>query len=184
MTTTAELIQTARTRRGLTQRALAARAGVEQSTIARIENGDVDPTWSTVNRLLKGAGFRLDDPTPTVPTLAESALPNGDIDWTMVRAVTDRAAHFPDEVALMIGAEPSVDASVVTRTVLAAIGAHLAEHHEIRSPRWVRHTRPLDRPWHLSGTPRMVERARNETPPALAYFNVWLRPDVLTRTPT
>ena len=95
MTTTAELIQTARTRRGLTQRALAARAGVEQSTIARIENGDVDPTWSTVNRLLKGAGFRLDNPTPTVPTLAESALPNGDIDWTMVRAVTDRAEHSP-----------------------------------------------------------------------------------------
>ena len=91
MTSTAELIRTARTRRGLTQRALAARAGVEQSTIARIENGDADPTWSTVSRLLEGAGFRLDDPTPTVPALAEAALADGDIDWTMVRAVTDRA---------------------------------------------------------------------------------------------
>jgi transcriptional regulator with XRE-family HTH domain len=180
MSSTAELIRTARTSRGLTQRALAARAGIEQSTIARIENGDADPTWTTVNRLLESAGFHLAEPIPTVPILAEAATDDGEIDWTMVRAVTDRAERSPTDTALMIGAEPS-NASATTAVILAAIGAYLAEQHHLRVPRWIRHTRPLDQPWHLPGTPRMVERARRETPPAIARFNIWLRPDILHR---
>lgn len=180
MSSTAELIRTARTRRGLTQRALAARAGVEQSTIARIENGDADPSWTTVNRLLDSAGFHLTEPIPTVPTLAEAAAYNGEIDWTMIRAVTDRAERSPSDTALMIGAEPT-NVPATTATILAAIGAYLAEQHHLRTPRWIRHARPLDQPWQLPGTPRMIERARQETPPAVARFNVWLRPDVLHR---
>jgi len=67
MTSTAELIRTARLQRGLSQRALAARACVEQSTIARIENGDADPTFSTVARLLDAAGFICQPPSRSYP---------------------------------------------------------------------------------------------------------------------
>jgi transcriptional regulator with XRE-family HTH domain len=129
----AELIRTARTSRGLTQRALAARAGVAQSTIARFENGDADPTWTTVNRLLESAAFHLAEPIPTVPTLAEAATDGSDLDWTMIRAVTDRAERSPADTALMIGAEP-LDANATTAVILAAIGAYLAEQHHLRVP--------------------------------------------------
>ena len=55
----AALIQTARIRAGLSQRELARKARTAQSVVARIELGETSPSWSTLIRLLKAAGFRL-----------------------------------------------------------------------------------------------------------------------------
>jgi transcriptional regulator with XRE-family HTH domain len=44
-------------RLNLTQRELAARAGVAQSTIARIESGRVDPGFDSVQRILASVGL-------------------------------------------------------------------------------------------------------------------------------
>jgi Predicted transcriptional regulator with C-terminal CBS domains len=55
-----DLVRTARRRAGLSQRALARRAGTAQSVVARIEAGDVSPTWDTLTRLLEASGFTLD----------------------------------------------------------------------------------------------------------------------------
>jgi transcriptional regulator with XRE-family HTH domain len=49
----------ARRAAGLTQRALARRARTSQSVIARIESGATSPSWKTLERLLKRAGFDL-----------------------------------------------------------------------------------------------------------------------------
>jgi predicted transcriptional regulator len=48
-----------RQRAGLTQRDLAARTGVAQPTIARIERGLVDPRLGTLERLLDACDARL-----------------------------------------------------------------------------------------------------------------------------
>src|SRR6478672_13698341 len=53
------LLQDARERAGLTQRQLARKARTAQSVVARIELGETSPSWSTLIRLLKAAGFRL-----------------------------------------------------------------------------------------------------------------------------
>src|SRR2546425_8045023 len=53
------IIREARARAGLTQRALAQRAGKAQSEIAKIERGRRDPTVSTLERLVRAAGFDL-----------------------------------------------------------------------------------------------------------------------------
>lgn len=53
MTEAARLLKHARKRAGLSQRALAARAGVPQPYIARIESGRSDPTVSSLSRLLR-----------------------------------------------------------------------------------------------------------------------------------
>lgn len=53
------LLRTERQRAGLSQRDLAARIGVPQSTIARIELGQTDPRASTLNTLLVGCGRSL-----------------------------------------------------------------------------------------------------------------------------
>ncbi len=181
MTETAGLIKNAREQRGLSQRALAQRAGVEQSTIARIELGDADPAYSTVVRLLGAAGFRLPDPQPSIPTLAEAALGGDELDWTMLRSVTDLAEHDPSMVGLLIGAEPPIDVRVAARTILAAVAAFLAEQAGVRAARWARHTPPLTEAWHPDGTPRMIRQTIAETPPAVARYNVWLRGSVLQR---
>jgi len=52
MSTAAELLRAARNRAGLSQRALAERAGTAQSVVARIEAGQASPTWETLERLL------------------------------------------------------------------------------------------------------------------------------------
>lgn len=56
--TAAETVRTARTRAGISQSALARRARLAQSTISRIEHGDLDPTWSTMQTLLDATGWR------------------------------------------------------------------------------------------------------------------------------
>ena len=50
----------ARRKAGLSQRALAERAGVTQATVARIEKNETDPRLGTVARLLRACGFDLE----------------------------------------------------------------------------------------------------------------------------
>lgn len=53
------IVREARARAGLTQRELARRAGKAQSEIARIEAGRQEPTFATLERLVRAAGFDL-----------------------------------------------------------------------------------------------------------------------------
>ena len=53
-------LRRARRRVGLSQRALAARTGIAQPTIARIEGGREEPRVKTLERLLAACGQRLD----------------------------------------------------------------------------------------------------------------------------
>lgn len=56
----ARLLRAARARAGLTQRALAERAGVLQPAIAAIESGSQDPRYTTLDRLLRACRQELD----------------------------------------------------------------------------------------------------------------------------
>jgi transcriptional regulator with XRE-family HTH domain len=49
----------ARRHSGMSQRALAAAAGVSPSTIARIEKGRMEPTLALLNRLVEACGLEL-----------------------------------------------------------------------------------------------------------------------------
>jgi transcriptional regulator with XRE-family HTH domain len=53
------LLREARTRAGLSQRALAKRARTAQSVVARIELGETSPAWDTLEALLASCGFEL-----------------------------------------------------------------------------------------------------------------------------
>jgi transcriptional regulator with XRE-family HTH domain len=82
----ARLVRDARTRAGLSQRALAARAGTTQSVVGRLEAGIGSPRVETVDRLLAAAGFRprveLEPITGTDPVVE---LYKADIDTTLLR---------------------------------------------------------------------------------------------------
>src|SRR5438552_18476174 len=56
----ARLLRVARAHAGLTQRELAARAGVPQPTIAAIETGAQDPRYRTLERLIRASGQELE----------------------------------------------------------------------------------------------------------------------------
>ncbi len=53
------LVRDARLAAGLSQRALARRAGTSQPAIARYERGVATPSWETLQRLLAACGRRL-----------------------------------------------------------------------------------------------------------------------------
>ena len=80
----AQFVVEARKRAGLTQDALARRAGVSQSLVARIERGDVDASFSRTLQLVRACG--LDLQIHVVP-LDEDA-------WTLVERGTSLS---PDE---------------------------------------------------------------------------------------
>ncbi len=55
-----ELLRTARRRHGLSQAAVAARAGTSQPVVSAYEHGRRDPTTRTLRRLIAAAGGRLE----------------------------------------------------------------------------------------------------------------------------
>jgi transcriptional regulator with XRE-family HTH domain len=56
----AQYVREARLRAGLTQRALASRAGISQPSVARIEAGTVDVSFERVVELVRACGFDLE----------------------------------------------------------------------------------------------------------------------------
>jgi transcriptional regulator with XRE-family HTH domain len=60
MSMAGRMVRYARRRAGLTQRQLAAKAGIPQETIARIERGRVDPRVGTLDRLLEACEFGVE----------------------------------------------------------------------------------------------------------------------------
>jgi transcriptional regulator with XRE-family HTH domain len=60
MSMAGRMLRFARSRAKLTQRRLAAKSGVPQETIARIERGRVDPRLGTLDRLLEACGYGLE----------------------------------------------------------------------------------------------------------------------------
>lgn len=59
MRSPSSLLREARARAGLSTRELAHRSGMSASTISRIETGTIDPTVTTLQRLMDGAGMEL-----------------------------------------------------------------------------------------------------------------------------
>ena len=75
---TANLVREARRRAGLSQAALAEKAGVPKSTVGRIESGARTPSVELVERLVRAAGLEvtlgLSEPDPGTDSMFERTL--------------------------------------------------------------------------------------------------------------
>jgi len=60
MSMAGRMVRDARKRAQLTQRELAAKSGIPQETIARIERGRADPRVTTLDRLLEACDYGLE----------------------------------------------------------------------------------------------------------------------------
>ncbi|HSI92187.1 MAG TPA: helix-turn-helix transcriptional regulator [Jiangellaceae bacterium] len=77
----ATMLRALRARAQLSQRELAAKAGVARSTIARAESGAAPPSWAVMTRVVEAAGCRLqlvaEDGTPVEPWPFDDVLDRG-----------------------------------------------------------------------------------------------------------
>jgi predicted transcriptional regulator len=81
----------ARRRAGLSQRALAAKAGVAQPAIARIESGAISPRVETLDRLLRLTGVAL-EAIPVAGTGVDRTLIRSALAKSPEQRVTDAAS--------------------------------------------------------------------------------------------
>ncbi len=187
------LVRDARESAGLSIRALAARAGVAYSTIARIEAGDVDPTVGMLRRILTAAGDDLDisarrTPGPRIADLVDAWSRDAEgrdwPDWTRLRAFLDHIALHPELKAPATVPAPEPSGSPVMDALLAAIAEKICDDAGIARPTWTRRIRPLRETWSPPATPRMLAIARASTPPQLAARGLVLSQDSLWRDPS
>jgi len=102
VTEAARLLRHARRRAGLTQRALAAKAGVAQSVVGRIESSRVDPTVTTLSKLLRACETTL-EALPGAGDGIDRSLIGLQIDRTPRERMTGAAAAANSLTALFGG---------------------------------------------------------------------------------
>ena len=180
----ASLVREARLEAGLSMRALARRADVSFTTINRIEHDQLDPTFSTVEKLLAAIGQELElsrrkaKPVPHLADLTDAwstdATGQDQPDWTRLRAFTDHLARHPDIAQAAVIATPDPSGSTFLDTLLAGLAEKLADDGRFTRPAWTKRVPPLDHPWIGFGTPRMRAADRAATPPQLAERNLFI----------
>jgi transcriptional regulator with XRE-family HTH domain len=90
----ATLLTQIRVNAGLSQRDLARRAGTSQPAVARLEQPGANPTFDTVQRLARAAGFELRlelSPAPATDPLIDAY--KRDIDRTLLRENLKKSVH-------------------------------------------------------------------------------------------
>lgn len=179
--TPAFLISQVRAQAGLSQRQLATQAGCTRSTIARIENGEMDPTVTMLARIATAAGYRLTIdtrhalPKESIATIARRAFNSdaSDVPWTELRGLLDWLYLHPDRAADAI-TDPPTRTNPSLDNLLAAIADKIADDHDNPRPRWTSDVPTPDTAWHAPGTPRMRALEAAHAPRQLAERNIFI----------
>ncbi|MEO7980585.1 MAG: helix-turn-helix transcriptional regulator [Sporichthyaceae bacterium] len=163
MGTAGTLLKSARQAHGLTQSALAQRAGTYQPRIAQVEHGTHEPSAERLSNLLAATGQRL----TALPTTARPAVEVGaDIAGHLARQDFDRAfrevIQLSDDLAratrdVRVALVVTPPASTGDRRFDALL-AGVVEHHlrkgRLPIPGWLRQSwRSLELPWHVDDNP-------------------------------
>lgn len=145
MANASTLVRAARKSRFLTQEQLAERARIDQAAISRSESGR-EAEFSTVDRLLAGAGHRLysaptrRDDAATVAAEIRQRLREGDKDRAL-RALIQLNDNLEAERGLVRGvlglAEPETTKDLVWDAAIAAVVAWRLRDEALPTPAWV-----------------------------------------------
>lgn len=145
MTNAATLIRAARKTRGLTQQRLAERTHIDQASVSRSERGR-DAEFSTVTRLLAGAGHRLysaptqRDDAATAAAEIRERLRSGDRERAL-RALLQLNDNLVAEHGLVRGVlgltEPEPTRDPVWDAAIAALVAWRLQEDGLPVPEWV-----------------------------------------------
>ncbi len=177
---------------GFTQRAVAARSGIAQPTIAAIESGHRDTTVATFVRLVEASGCRVALlPTLTSSVADVSAAVHDDLIQGHENVGFRRFIQLADDlrtsdpalsVALTVQ-PPSPSGSPLYDALIAAVVEHRLTERSLPVPTWVHHpsrslpslTPLLDEPWYR-------DLAEKSSPPAFRKHGVLISAGELEST--
>lgn len=170
MSAAATLVKRIRERERVSQYELARRSKVAQSTISRIESGELDPSWSTISALLDGAGWTAEfgrtDAASLIPTTRivremRTALARAD-EASALRSLaeaTGRILRTRDrEIPAWATADSGTTGDQKWDTILATALAHAVSTVGATPERWMTDAPALD-----------VETVLGSADPAPAY---------------
>lgn len=178
------MLRQARQSSGLTQEALAARAGTTQSAIAAYESGAKQPSVATLDRLVAAAGLVVEWRLHAAPPLARAAqglgaaLGRHDINEMLryLAGLVDEIGRMPPgDAGAALGREPEEVGDPRGDALLAGVVEWLAHRGGIRTPAWTRQPRRfLDQWWFVTPYRSLHASALVETPAELANRGVFL----------
>jgi transcriptional regulator with XRE-family HTH domain len=183
-----DLVARVRAESGLSQRALADRAGCTRSTIVRIETGEMDPTLTMLARIASAAGRQLvvetalPDDGPRLATVARSANDIDELDWTRLRGIVDWVGLHPSRAAESIADPPPRTGDPRIDNLLAAVAEKIADDNGRLRPKWTQSLPGLPAPWSPPGTPRMQAAETASAPPQFSARNLLIGSQNLWRT--
>lgn len=189
-TATGSLLREARHRRGLTQRGLAHRAGVPQSTISAIEAGRRSPSVELFERIVRRGRLpleiRLVDESPfsavahgreLIRRLSDQARPPEQREEGGFRSVidlrSDLHAASDDEFYSLVADRPPLSGTRRWDAFVAGVVEDACEHRGQKAPSWTEEPeRFIDPPWYVSTDAYFRKLEEETTPASLAHHGV------------
>jgi transcriptional regulator with XRE-family HTH domain len=167
---------------GVTQAELAKKAGLYQANISEIENGLVDPSFSTVERYIARLGYQLvpvPTRTPSVITFCkefEDAIAEKDENWA-IRAVIQLNDNLNREPAPIISALSLAEPAPVGDKRFDALIAGVVEYHLIKKsaeiPEWLsKPNRYLAEKWTIDKWAGKNDQLEFRTPACIKKRNI------------
>ena len=186
-----EPIRTIRGRRGLSQRALAQRAGLSFRGVQLLESPEHDARVSSLEHVARAFGL----PRSGVRRAVSGVLlePPGSLFCASVRMLEDGERswrrHLMDSVDAVrrsrspaeLETPPPADLPVRLRALLAGVAETLAAECGASAPHWTSGVGPLDRPWFVSGYESLKASALIESPVPFRSRNVFVLANFLER---
>ena len=186
-----ELIRTIRGHRGLSQRALAQRAGLSFRGVQLLESPDHDARVSSLEHVARAFGL----PRSGVRRAVSRMLlePPGSLFCASIRILEDGErswrGHLMDSVDAVrrsrssaeLETPPAPELPLRLRALLAGVAETLAAECGVGAPRWTNGVGPLDRPWFVSGYENLKASALVESPVPFRSRNVFVLANFLDR---
>jgi transcriptional regulator with XRE-family HTH domain len=183
ISTASALLHQARVASGLSQRALAARAGQYQSNVAAIESGRRDANCETLADLVQASGGRL----CVLPTADSTVADVADAIRRLLVDNRERAAYrsFVGLHDDLVSADPATRVALCVSppapvgdsrydALLAALVEHDLSAHKLPIPTWATDPGRDAHGWWVEDLPAIRDRIRAATPPAFVRHGIWL----------
>lgn len=187
--TIGDLLRNVRKRARLSQVAFSAKTGIAQSALSQIENGDRNPNWETVDKILSATGNTLvcipsrREDASTIASRIASAESRDD-KRAAARAfiqLNDNLVDEHDEVrfALTITEPPATGKKHWDAAIAALVTHHLTEEG-LPVPRWARDpAKRLKKSWTFTAGSYRVPVDRDRVPAAFLDHNVLIDRETL-----